>query len=230
MLVLPDYFVEEAAENCRRTLDGGGDTPLPQRIANCISGFDQIGVTVAQLEDKIGRPAAEWAGSDVSELGVSFTSIMNGELSKDEEFGARRATVAVQPVKTESPSAEPPAEEDGAPADPEPLVTDADLKRLYPVISSKGIRNVEERKAFIRSRVGNPDFAWPPRQINRAQLDDAIAFLEATACSCSCRCTATAQPSPAPLDSGTASRPRVSDSVRSSTAPTTSSRRVQGSR
>lgn len=126
--VLPGWFIEEAQSLCRETLNGGGGVPLPQRIANSVAHFERIGVTRDQLEAKIGRPSKEWTEHDVTELGVTFSSIRAGEVSKDEEFPPRRLTSAEieQSVEAsteagvEAPPEERPATEDAASADAKP--------------------------------------------------------------------------------------------------------------
>ncbi len=84
--VLPVWFREEAAELCQRTLEHGGGKPLVQRIADCQAAFAGIGVTVAQMERRQGARAAEWTAQDVAALGVVFTSIRRGEVTKEDEF------------------------------------------------------------------------------------------------------------------------------------------------
>jgi hypothetical protein len=176
--ILPDYFVEEAAENCRRTLDGGGDTPLPQRIANCISGFDQIGVTVAQLEEKIGRPTAEWTGSDVSELGVSFKSIKNGEIQRDEEFPQQRVSVAEIAASTEAKD-KPATREDADPAPEEKApapkrATVADVRKLAQALVAADIGEAEW-PTFLSGRVGRE--VTVPQDLTRDEITAVLDFI-----------------------------------------------------
>jgi len=92
--VLPPWFTEEAKDRCMETLADGGGKPLAQRVADCISTYGGIGVTQGQLEEKVGRPAAEWLELDVAQLGVTFTSIKRGEVSRAEEFPPARVTAA----------------------------------------------------------------------------------------------------------------------------------------
>lgn len=92
--VLPPFFVEEAKDLCTKTLKDGGGLPLPQRIANCISHFKSIGITIDQLERKLGRDSAKWTDLDAAHLGVTFTSIQRGEVTKEEEFPPERAATA----------------------------------------------------------------------------------------------------------------------------------------
>lgn len=90
--VLPTWFVEEAIELCNRTLSDGGGVPLARRIANAIEVFGNLGVTVPQLETKLGAPSAKWTDQDVAQLRVIRQSLMRGEIRKDEEFPPPRVT------------------------------------------------------------------------------------------------------------------------------------------
>jgi hypothetical protein len=84
--VLPAWFVEEAKDICAKTIADGGGIPLPQRIANAIEVFGNLGITTPQLEAKVGMPTARWGDHDVAQLRVIRQSLLRGEISKDEEF------------------------------------------------------------------------------------------------------------------------------------------------
>jgi len=84
--VLPPWFVEEAKALCEETLRNGGGVPLAQRITNAIEKFAEIGVSVEQLETKVGKPNGKWTEHDTAQLGVIYTSIRRGEVSKEAEF------------------------------------------------------------------------------------------------------------------------------------------------
>lgn len=86
LAVLPPWFVEEAVRLCHETLATGGGKPLAQRITEALRGFEEIGVTLDQLEGKLGRAKDRWDGHDVAKLGVIFKSIQRGETSRDDEF------------------------------------------------------------------------------------------------------------------------------------------------
>ncbi|HLK00289.1 MAG TPA: hypothetical protein VKU39_10335 [Streptosporangiaceae bacterium] len=124
--VLPTWFTETAKDLCNKTLREGGGKPLPQRISDAIDSFGVLGVSPAQLEDKLGTPAARWTEHDVVQLGVIFKSLRNGEIRKDEEFPPAQARVTVseitgQPAQVPVPAAAP--EPAGTPvpaADPGP--------------------------------------------------------------------------------------------------------------
>lgn len=92
--VLPAWFVEEAIDRCTQTLRTGGRNakPLPQRIADAVERFDEIGIHPMQLEQKIGRPRGEWSAFDVAALAISFRAIDVGDVTREDEFPAIRVT------------------------------------------------------------------------------------------------------------------------------------------
>lgn len=103
--ILPQWFVEDAKAVCNQTLVDGGGKPLPQRIAEAIHRFGELGVTESQLAGKIGRESGHWIAQDVAQLGVIYTSLRNGEIRKEDEFESDRVTAA---EVTRQPQASPP--------------------------------------------------------------------------------------------------------------------------
>ncbi len=101
LAVLPNWFVEEAKANVDATLKRGNGDPLEERRANAVHGFAGIGITVQQLEKKIGVPSAEWGGEHLGQLAVIFRSIQRGEINKADEF-----PVSESPAETEVSAAE----------------------------------------------------------------------------------------------------------------------------
>ncbi|MGY1500840.1 hypothetical protein ACW4TU_30385 [Streptomyces sp. QTS52] len=91
--VLPDWYREQAKEVVNYTLENGqGDTPRSQRIADSITYYEGIGVTVEQLEESRGRASEKWTNLDLAQLEVIFESIRRGEVTVDEEFPQQRVT------------------------------------------------------------------------------------------------------------------------------------------
>jgi hypothetical protein len=87
--VLPADFVAEAQDICRATIQKGDGKPLPERIANMIGTFKDLGVTVTRIEQRVGRKRGQWTAADLAELGVVYGSIQRGEANVDEEFPSR---------------------------------------------------------------------------------------------------------------------------------------------
>ncbi len=84
--VLPDWFTEDAKALCMRTMEDGGGKPLVTRIADAVRWFDDAGVRLTQLEDRLGRPRAEWRPFDVAHLEVVARSLRVGETTIGDEF------------------------------------------------------------------------------------------------------------------------------------------------
>jgi hypothetical protein len=109
---LPADFVEEAKDRCRATIERGDGKPLVERITGMVDAFRPIGVTVAQIETRLGRKRGQWTAVDVADLGVVFSSIKRGETTAGEEFPPEPVTAAeitgaatVQPVAPAAPAA-----------------------------------------------------------------------------------------------------------------------------
>ena len=90
--VLPRWFVEEAQDVCRRTLDQGEGAPLPDRIAAMVKAYAGIGVDVPRLEAKTGKKRGQWDAGDVAQLGIDYTSITRDGVDADALFPVRPVT------------------------------------------------------------------------------------------------------------------------------------------
>lgn len=123
--ILPPWFVEEAKANCMSTLRNGGGVPLPQRIANITSHFAQDGVTVDQLEKKIGRPTGKWTDVDYAQLTITLTSLRNGETTRELEFPPDDTAIKTKDIVGGEPvkpiEAEPVNPGPAAPPAPQPV-------------------------------------------------------------------------------------------------------------
>lgn len=112
--ILPAWFVEEAKELCNKTVAGGGDRPLAERVNEALVGFAGLGVTPAQLEEKVGRPQDSWNGYDLAQLRVIFRSIQRREIAIEDEFPPARLTAAeILAAATKQPEPKAPEEKTG---------------------------------------------------------------------------------------------------------------------
>lgn len=92
--VVPDWFIEEAEELCRETLNKGDGKPLEQRVAGAIGVFQGLGVSEERLEQKLGRKKGQWTGADIAQLLITHKSIQRREIAVDDEFPQARITAA----------------------------------------------------------------------------------------------------------------------------------------
>jgi hypothetical protein len=107
--VLPDWFIEEAEELCRETLNKGDGKPLADRIAGAIKVFDSLGVSADRLELKLGRPSTQWTGPDIAQLLITHKSIQRREIAIDDEFPQPRVTADEIKGPQKTPTAAGPA-------------------------------------------------------------------------------------------------------------------------
>lgn len=85
--VLPTWFTEEAKELCQATIRDGGGRSLAQQVSDLAKAFDSLGVPVARVERRFG-PRAGWSEHDLAQLRVIGSSIRQGTVTLDEEFGS----------------------------------------------------------------------------------------------------------------------------------------------
>jgi hypothetical protein len=90
--ILPAWFTDQAEQICHDTMSGKSGEDLAASIEKAVTAFGRRGVSVKQLEEKIGRPRAGWTGEDFAQLDILFASIKRGELSLDEAFQPERVT------------------------------------------------------------------------------------------------------------------------------------------
>ncbi|MUN41493.1 hypothetical protein [Actinomadura litoris] len=127
--ILPPWFVAEAKDLCNATLNDGGGVPLATRIANAIEKYAEIGITLAQLEAKVGEPNGRWTPHAAAQLGVIYQSIQRGEVRKEEEFPPPAATAEeiLAARTTPTPAPAPPAQPAPASA-PDTAAADAEAE------------------------------------------------------------------------------------------------------
>lgn len=197
LAVLPTWFVEEAKANCDRTLEGGGGKPLAQRIADATRMFDALGVTVAQIEAKLGRTSGDWTGHDVGQLGVIYQSIQRGETSVDNEFegstvpggevSAEQVLQAGRKHRSTADSGEAPA---GAPEDvapgqetadepPAEAVTAATLRKLSAALRAAGLTDKASGLAWVVDTIGRE--VEKTADLTETEADQLIGQLRAPA-------------------------------------------------
>jgi hypothetical protein len=119
--VLPTWFVEEAVNLCSKTLADGGGVPLPQRIANAIEVFGNMGISVPQLEAKLGTPNDRWTDQDVAQLRIIRQSLMRGEIRKEDEFPAAAERVSAAEITGQKQQEEKPRRSRRAPQNASPV-------------------------------------------------------------------------------------------------------------
>jgi hypothetical protein len=92
ILAVVPYRIRAVFEHRCRELIAGGDLTTaakPDRVKACIEDFaTRWKVTEAQLVTYVGRPRAEWMGSDLADLKSLFTGLEEGDVVLSEVFGS----------------------------------------------------------------------------------------------------------------------------------------------
>ncbi|MEM9879956.1 MAG: hypothetical protein AAF862_11840, partial [Pseudomonadota bacterium] len=90
--VIPSWIRQAAEKQCRKTIESqGGDVPLIERVSAMISVFDKEGVTQAQIEQHVGKPASQFTAQNLVNLRVTYQSLRNNEISKHDAFPSSAA-------------------------------------------------------------------------------------------------------------------------------------------
>lgn len=85
MAIIPGDIIDEAVEQCNRTLKGNNDKPLPDRIRNMMEAFQELGVRQEVLEKYLGWNMDACIESDIVRLGKIYKSLKDG-MSRPEDW------------------------------------------------------------------------------------------------------------------------------------------------
>ena len=79
LAILPSWFVEDAIEECKKTLAGQNDTPLIDRVKKMVVQFAKMGVTQDQIEKRLKRKIDTMNADDFTEFIGIYNAIKQGE-------------------------------------------------------------------------------------------------------------------------------------------------------
>jgi hypothetical protein len=98
--ILPVWFVVEAEDVCRATLNGaGGDKPMATQVADMLANYEKtFGVTRTQLETYLSAPSSEWTAQTLGALRVLGGELSRGEKTVAQEFATTAAPAASNQV------------------------------------------------------------------------------------------------------------------------------------
>ena len=86
LAILPSWFVEDAIEECKKTLAGRNDTPLIDRVKKMVVEFAKIGVTQEQIEKRLKKKIDTMNADDFVEYTGIYNAIKQGESKIAEWF------------------------------------------------------------------------------------------------------------------------------------------------
>lgn len=86
LAILPNYLVEMAINECKKTLAGNNSEPLIDRVNKMVVAFKKLGVTQEQLERRLKRKIDTMSIDDFTDYIGIYNAIKNGESKAAEWF------------------------------------------------------------------------------------------------------------------------------------------------
>ena len=156
LAVIPGDIVEAAVEACNKTMAlGSGSVPLKDRIHKMVEAFREQGVTVQDLEARMGHSLESMTERELAGLRKVWASINDGFGKKADFFKPqdRQSPLESKPEQAENPKAskskakpEPVKELEETPADIDRLDGILDIlkaEKLDPALVAYVLRNME---------------------------------------------------------------------------------------
>lgn len=145
--VIDQDVIDEAIDQCRRTLKDGEKTPLQDRLVHMVNAFSELGVTQTMIEGRLGHALSAVSENQFAQLRRIYKSLKDGIGKREDYFKAQTAkpdfeaggsennsqicseptAMAGQPASTPSPApsnppAQPPSQPPAA-SKPAPMLT-----------------------------------------------------------------------------------------------------------
>jgi len=102
--VLPGWFVAEAEAKCSETIKHGDGRPREERIADAIGLFEDLNVTIPQLEERVEAKQDKWSPSHLAQLARIYSSITVDGIAAKEYFADKAVDLAALPSKPVDPA------------------------------------------------------------------------------------------------------------------------------
>lgn len=83
--VIPDDVVEDAVNQCTKTLESS-DVPIKEQVKKMVSAFDDLGVKVEHLEKRLGHNLDATIPSEIVTLKQIYRSLKDGMASREQFF------------------------------------------------------------------------------------------------------------------------------------------------
>lgn len=170
LALLPKHLVAAGQEACKRTLAGGGEKPLGERIVGMVQAFGRFGVNRTHLESYLGHGVDNTTLDELADLMGIFNAIKEG--GKASEYFPLNESSA-QAIETEATAAaitnrgKAGASAAPKPAKAQPLVNDAPQQKSNPDESAAKTVKAESQP--------DPAPAPAPAQSNQpADADDDV--------------------------------------------------------
>lgn len=91
LAIIPADLVQAAVDQCSKTLAGGNDLPLGDRVRNMVTAFSALGISPALIEKRLGHALDTATGEELGDLRKIHNSIRDGVSKVADWFGDRTA-------------------------------------------------------------------------------------------------------------------------------------------
>jgi hypothetical protein len=85
LAIIPGDIIEEAVEQCNKTLRGASDKPLIDRVKDMTEAFKKLGVSQQNLEEHLGHKMEACLETEIVQLRKIYKSLQDG-MSKPEDW------------------------------------------------------------------------------------------------------------------------------------------------
>lgn len=96
LALLPKHLVAAGQEACKRTIAGGGEKPLRERISGMVQAFAKFGVTTKHLSDHLNHSVDDTTLDELADLMGVYNAIREG--AKASEYFKQEAQQEAQQV------------------------------------------------------------------------------------------------------------------------------------
>lgn len=103
LALMPKHMIAAGVEACKRTLAGGGDKPIRDRIVAMVQAFSRYGVTKAHLDAHLGHSVDNTTVDELADMMGIFNSLKEGAKAS-EFFSASAALTDAAPETTAAPT------------------------------------------------------------------------------------------------------------------------------
>lgn len=87
LAILPADLIQAAVDECGRTLAGGNDLPIADRVRNMLTAFKTLGIQPALVEKRLGHGLDTVTGEELADLRKIHNSIRDGVSKINDWFG-----------------------------------------------------------------------------------------------------------------------------------------------
>lgn len=151
LAIIPADLIQAAVDECSKTMAGGAELPIADRVRNMVNAFKVLGVQAALIEKRMGHPLDALNGEELAGLRKIHNSIRDGISKIGDWFGDRAPDEDMPGDPVPERPAPPPRAKKGAAAVAEnpPLVPEAapaatEPKAVAPVPTPRAVEPTPE--------------------------------------------------------------------------------------